>query len=687
MASEKIKYKAEDAVAFIPLIVGLRQAGSFDQGLLQPLCTYKPPNADVSQQCWRLRNAEMYSVVYAAMKKCNAGVQYSLNNPDLVEKSSVTAGGTKDQNRNYFFVAWDRISSIEASIKVELGRVIAADGNHAARNACSVRTCALEALKSRLKLIGEDSSFATMFNFIKQNCTENEKQMNRLFGMSGVSTDAWAGLNKFGSFWDTYVKQLDDAKTKNYADLVLNNEKAAMQNFLKIIDCYAQIHTALKDKLTEKFDNSVIQKYFTPDDAKDTKRAVKEKEVSDIVDGYLWNALRERLEVLDSIVCTFFSIICCSRSDHYSISKKFMDNAIVFCLAPFFSALKPSKTKSSEDSDSVTKNTIIDFFKRHSGEFKTLLGKLFPRKVPDDGKPTGLASKVPLISENDRCMISVRFSNQLLKVVDGKPVLVGPAPENTAKTELFTGIETMMENAFRLVSDISLKTLVSKSTNHNDGVLKIHRDIGRRLEVLDIINGILKPLTPKAGATPAQPSACVLNAKKIAYYRIFSDSVTYGIFHFKMYEPTKFYEEGYFDKSKSPLSLSEKSRMAGYTKEKMGADAKIKYSRVDPPTVADGVVTDISVAITTAIELGNNFNPARAAPQKNSQKSKKSQGGKGSNKNKKNGQNNNNGGKGSNNTNKNNNGKKTEKKTPEGPKGGGQPANSPAKKKGKGKRK
>jgi hypothetical protein len=63
------------------------------------------------------------------------------------------------------------------------------------------------------------------------------------------------------------------------------------------------------------------------------------------------------------------------------------------------------------------------------------------------------------------------FSNQVLKVVDGKLVLTGPVPEATVKTELFTGIETMMGNAFRLVSDIFTQA-VGFQVNHNDRVLK-----------------------------------------------------------------------------------------------------------------------------------------------------------------------------------------------------------------------
>jgi hypothetical protein len=75
----------------------------------------------------------------------------------------------------------------------------------------------------------------------------------------------------------------------------------------------------------------------------------------------------------------------------------------------------------------------------------------------------------------------------------------------------------------------------------------------------------------------------------------------------------------------------------------MDSAMKTSYSRVDPRTLTDGTVTGISTAITTAIELSNNFQPTRSNPQKKPQKPKKSQGGKGSNKNKKNSQNNNGG--------------------------------------------
>ena len=109
LGSGKIKYSAKDAAALMPLLVGFKPAGrNNDLGIIEPLCTYRPPKADVLRQSWKIHNTETLDAVAAAMKKCGTSCTFALNFQNEAPISSVNSN-----KRNNYLAVLGRFANIE----------------------------------------------------------------------------------------------------------------------------------------------------------------------------------------------------------------------------------------------------------------------------------------------------------------------------------------------------------------------------------------------------------------------------------------------------------------------------------------------------------------------------------------------------------------------------------------------
>ena len=605
---EKVDYKIDDAVAYMPLIVGLHRVGSYDLGLFEPLCRYRPPKADIMRQSWGLRNSKTYGVVRAAVRKCNSGALFALS-ADAKDKkfpargNSIAEVTTKD---NHFHSVIQRAKYIESMIMAELSASL----NKIKANASTVRTSAMKELRYKIEMFDDDYAYNVAFDFLKKNSDANEVQMKNIFGFTGVNSPAWAGLNLFMNFWNSNVKAApaeDSYKTKVEAQ-----EEFSINSFLEIITAYHNAYNSLILNLPVKLQENIQTAYFKGDHAfNDNRKDSKIKELADVVDKYLWNVIYERLEILDSIVHTYFSMCCTSKSAHIPLAKKFMENAILYCLAPIFSAVPapPTKYRSSVQGEDVSEQKrkddndraeIHEFFNRHTNEFKSALDIMFPTGGGDESK--GLKSVLTPLNADDRSKIKNRLSQHLLIASNGNRKFVGPKAGEDEKTEHFLRIEKFVVGLLDTVSQMKLEDKVGKANIiHNDEIIRIHRSKGMKLDILQIINASLKPNTE-----------CLKQVKKIVYQNIYFDSVSYAAYHYKSFDSSITLQDSYFARISHPFSVSATQRIKGTEDaEKLYAGkgkeiSRVMYSTVDPSTKKLNNITDDKLAIMV---LKKEFHP------------------------------------------------------------------------------
>jgi hypothetical protein len=627
IVGEKIKYDIGDSVAFMPLIVGLHRVGGYDMGLFEPLCRYQPPKADIRRQSWKLRNSKMYGIVRAAAKKCNTGPLFAFKEGVIEKNNKSLEGGKESKYRCFFEVLW-KAKKIEALISGELAKI----SGVITKNASTVRTAALKELSYKLDFFRDGHAFDVAFNFLRDNSIENEKQMKSIFGFTGVNVGAWAGLNSFGKFWQEYVRVISEVA--KYEAKVAQHELLMINSFTTIISQYHGMYDGLISKLSDKFDETLVTAYFKEKQVpNDSKMEQKSRNAKEIIDEYLWNVIFERLEILDSIVDTFFSICCGSRREHIPLTRKFMDNAVVYCLEPIFKAVKnpPIKNTTVKHGEKVDEQKIKRdneradihlFFTSHSAQFKTLLSLM-----KDD---SGIKGKVTPFSPKDLHSLRMSVSSCLMVAAEKNThKLVGPKPKDDSKSELFSSLETFMTNLFKTVPDISLETLIDKKSKNNADIMRIHRSPGIRSDIF-----------VKMHALCSTGNASYDNYKKIVYTNLFSDSVSYAMYHFKSFDDSVLVQNSYFRRINHPFSLSLTFK-ADSTKQ---GEPQVTYNNtvrrisrlpaevVPPtPTASGTALPEIPPAVTDILVLDKDFSPTNSknipqgapSPPKKSPKNKK----------------------------------------------------------------
>ena len=122
MASQAITYKAGDAVAFMPLIVGLKFDGSNDLGLIEPLLRYKPPRANVLNQSWHLHHTDTLALARKAMTLAHTGPQFAQQKATDYQYKDATGERHKDAKHpsNGYVAVLGKVREIEALITKKL---------------------------------------------------------------------------------------------------------------------------------------------------------------------------------------------------------------------------------------------------------------------------------------------------------------------------------------------------------------------------------------------------------------------------------------------------------------------------------------------------------------------------------------------------------------------------------------
>ena len=654
IVGETIKYDIGDSVAFMPLIVGLRRVGKYDLGLFEPLCRYQPPNADILRQSWKLRNSKLYGAVHAACKKCNTGPLFALH--------AKTKGKTVTEHINLHSVFY-RAKKIEMAIKTFLDGTL----NEATEaNVTFMRQAAVQELGSKLDMFDDGFACNVAFDFLKKNSIENEKHLKSVFGFTGVNVDAWAGLNTFKKFFLANIAGTPD-RTK-YKAAIIGQEKLLINSFTSIITHYHAVYDGFISQLSADIDTKISSAYFTGENVcGDGRKEQKIQDIREIIDKYLWNAIFERLEILDSIVNTFFSVCCMSKSVHIPLARKFMDNAAIYCLEPLFSAVKSPPVKHSTgthgekaDEQKIKRDNekadIHSFFTAHVVQFDASRKKMF--------EASGLKTKIVAFTANDKYSIKMNMSPNVMVASNGKGqprVLVGPKARDDTKTEMFNGLETYITNLFKNVPDIILETLIDNKSKSIDDLMHVHRSPGIRLDIIRALNVILK-----AGANYAK-------FKDIVYSNLYFDSVSYAMYHFNSFDESTMVQDSYFKNTSHPFSISMRVKTEDLKGEaytgKVTAISRAAPARMNTATLK---LPDLAAPTAKIMVLGKEFVPLNSKPttQEKSNPGKSAKGRKRGGKGK-------NAGKGGNNA-----PQKTIKKNTKGPKGGKSKA-KPAKASGK----
>ena len=537
--SETIKYTIDDAVAFMPLLVGFRPIKSDYIGLTEPLCAHRSPSADILKREWKLHNTATLDMVRSAMAICKTTPLFALGKSS---KKTFT-GSSGVENTNYFLTVLGRIAKIEKSMKTflnetEIKKTIV-------KNVLPTRTDFIELLPKKIGMVTDDEAKSLLLDYFKKGNVSNASQMDKIFKLTSSSSDLWNGLGLFDGFWDKAVNFKPTAGTtaKNpYNDLASTQETSAIDVFIKTIDIYKDAYTALGTKLKIRgFESTVVAAYTTkkfpgvaPETAVDTSAA----EVKKVINEYLWNVLLERFEIMDSIVSTFFSLICNSKSLHKKMVQDFMSLAIINCTQSLFSCVIPPADGTKDDMH--CKDIIRKFEQVHTA-FKAMMESILPSTHTIK---EGLGLKLQTVESAD-AIKSIRngLYERILKSKDKTIVLLSPPSADSPKPKVFTEIERYLNQQFESLLGSSKAILAPKEIRHSGSVIKAHGNNDDKMKVL-------KAISETIGIDHSS------YAKKIVYLRIYMDSLCYGMFHYASYDDTCHPEKAYFKTMSNPLSQS-----------------------------------------------------------------------------------------------------------------------------------
>ena len=292
---------------------------------------------------------------------------------------------------------------------------------------------------------------------------------------------------------------------------------------------------------------------------------------------------------MDSIVSTFFSLICNSKSLHKKMVQDFMSLAIINCTQSLFSCVIPPADGTKDDMH--CKDIIRKFEQIHTA-FKAMMDSILP-STPTTSE--GLGLKLQTVESAD-AIKSIRngLFDRILKSKDNKIVLLSPPSADSPKPKVFTEIERYLNQQFESLLGSSKAILAPKEIRHSGSVIKAHGNNDDKMKVLKAISETVK----------IEHS---FYAKKIVYLRIYMDSLCYGMFHYASYDDTCHPEKDYFKTMSNPLSQSfGNSTVSSVVTPNKG-------TRVTPHahnTLLTAEIPDIAAAMT----LRANFTPSASTP-------------------------------------------------------------------------
>ncbi len=599
MASQAITYKAGDAVAFMPLLVGLKLDGNNDLGLTEPLFRYKPPNADIFQQSWKVQQSNAITLAWArkAMKIAGASAVHAQTKENTHEYKGIDGIRVKDSISNSYVAVLGKIQEIENRIKAKLedSKVRTA----ILKNAQDMRedTATVVGLQIR-KQLELGTAHAEALVHLLENGKAVERRLSNVFSVSVSDSGGFSGARSFESFWAGTIEP--NVLPPAFGTEVQNQEQIELDKFRSILTMYSKLYAGVLPKLSSKTFQTSIRTAFiaaksVPDDA---HRDRIMKRVEEKIDEYLWNVLIERFEILDSIVSTFFSYIGSTRNSHSTIVQKFMPNAILFCISPLFKYFIPSEK---------APRAICSFFNDHSAAFRATLKTMFD---------TGLT--VEALSTDCRHDMRSQLDAKLL--VGKKFITDGHYNDdknnNFKQLSVFIGgCLTGQGNKINELRDLCTEKGVSDLKLQNE--ISVNRATGDDLIVLNAIRALTKDSDIVAEQV----------AKRIVYSSLLRNSNAYFKFHYKVYNYDSRPEISYFKAAKSPLGLFEtvqaepkagnaaEPKAGNAAEPKPGNAGEIESNKsdlkFDPLTITDILDTDkaIPVAIESAMNLRPGFSP------------------------------------------------------------------------------
>ena len=583
MASQ-VTYKAGDAVAIMPLLVGLKLDGNNALGLTEPLFRYKPPRADISQQSWKLQqsNANTLALARKAMKIAVTGVRYAQTKINTYGYKGADGARGNTTISNSYVAVLGKIQEIEDLIKAKLEVVKVRTA--ILKNAQDMRedTAAIVGLQIRKQLEPEtETARAAVLLHLVANGQAVEKRLSDVFSVSVCDSGGFSGARSFDSFWTGAI--VPTSLPASFGTAVQGQEAIELDKFISILTMYSTLYASVMGKLsTAKFQTDIHAAFTTtkgvPDDA--NKDKIMDR-VDEKIDAYLWNVLIERFEILDSIVSTFFSYIGSTRNSHSTIVQKFMPNAILFCLSPLFKCYTPK--------DPAPK-AICSFFIEHSVAFRANLKTMF-----------GDGLTVEVLSPECRHDLRTQLDDKLL--VGNK--FITDAHYNDDKNNNFKQLSvfigvclTGQGNKVNELRDLCTDKGIGDFKPQNE--ISVNRATGDDLIVLNAIRVFMKDCDTVAENV----------AKRIVYSSLLRNSNAYFKFHYSKYNYNSRPEIAYFKAAKSPLGLFETtpSSVKDESKDVEQGDADLK---IIPSTIADilNMKKNLPSHIESAMNLRLEFSP------------------------------------------------------------------------------
>ena len=597
LSGSKIKYDASDAVALMPLLVGFKPAGrNNDLGIIDPLCTYRPPNADVMRQSWKLHNIETINAVAAAMRKCGTSCLFALNytnasntlrTPVPIRPGLNTA---EIKERNNYMAVLGRIDKIEGLITKVL--TDATTKNMIAKNAATLRSGTISALQGKLKMADSEYTQKIMKEFIKQNSLDTERQMRQLFDLPNPDSRPWAGLCIFDDFWKNVIESPTASTNASFTTNATAQEVAEIDSFVAIIKLHKKISETFTNSIQSEFQKKVQTKYlnrvYDENIPENTKVDADRANVNRYLNKYLWNVILERLEILDSTVSTYFSQICATRNVHVPLVMKFMQHAIFHCVAPLFSCItKPVIQADSLNNKKVVKD-ILDALKDHSDAFKLFLEAVFSTTSGGGG----MTAKITELSGPESRLLQTHIYDRLLHTTSTEKVLMlGPRVDIKERTPIYVEIEKLIEKKLATVPEINMKTYIPNIESSTPALLSIYRTTDIKYNPVTAIRDVV-----------GNRDAITDIAKQIAYIRLYLDSVAYGVFHYEKYDEDSL--KLYMTATNNPLSIS----TGEAAKDKANIDTHAKNKPISP--YLSLLTAAPNAAILKALNLKPDFNPS-----------------------------------------------------------------------------
>jgi len=590
LGSGKIKYSAKDAAALMPLLVGFKPAGrNNDLGIIEPLCTYRPPKADVLRQSWKIHNTETLDAVAAAMKKCGTSCLFALNfnNPDFTKAK-------RDVNKNNYLAVLGRVAVIESKIKEiledkDISKTMT-------ENAVDLRLGTINALQAKIKFSNADDAKNIMQEFIINNSMATEANLRKILDLPNPNSRPWSGLGNFDTFWKDYILSSDNQT--EYAKIAQLQEMNEINSFSKIMALQQLVYDTMYSKLNKNSQAAVqasyLSKLYDGNVPVNTKIEADKRQASNYFEKYLWNLILERFEILDSTLSTFFSLVCATRNVHVPLVNKLMQHAIFYCCYPLFSCVtKPVLQVDSSTNNKAIKD-ILGVLSEHSDTFKLFLGSIFE----------GMKTLIIRLSDPEKNLLQTHIFERLLHRSGDRIVMLGPRVDSKERTPVYTAIETLINKKLETVPSVNMKTYIQEIKKSTAGTLNVFRTSGGKANP---VAAILEHLS--------SDDIIVNHVKHIVYIRLYNDSISYGMFHF-----TKDSDQAlkkYFKAVNNPLTKSFGDAAADETKEVISG-----YTKLVPCLPAEVLTATPSALIMAALNLKENFTPEKS-PSSNQQQQQK----------------------------------------------------------------